>query len=93
MPEDSWTEDEMTTWINAQSYEGLLRWWRFAPPGDPFFRGSVGKHYGRVMAERRAEQDDGGVAASKRIGYAPAPGSGPTAPVRVDAEHPGRDPD
>lgn len=63
------TEAGMREWIDGQDYEGLLRWHRFAPPGDPFFTGETGKHYGRVMADRRAEEPDGGAAASKRTSW------------------------
>ena len=66
--EQGWTEAGMREWIDGQDYEGLLRWHRFAPPGDPFFAGETGKHYARVMAERRAEEPDGGASASRRIG-------------------------
>lgn len=69
------TAEEMAAWIDGQSYEGLLRWWRFAPPGDPFFQGETGEHYARVMAERRAGLPEGGAAeASSRVGWL-APGT------------------
>ena len=61
------TPAEMTAWIDGQTYEGLLRWWRFSPPGDPFFQGETGVYYGKVMVQRREQEPDGGVAASKQV--------------------------
>lgn len=37
------TKQEMITWIDNASYEDLLRKWRFAPGGDPFFVDEIGK--------------------------------------------------
>ena len=68
-PGKRWTEAEMIAWIDAQTYDGLLRWWRFAPPGDRFFQGSTGAHYSRIMKEKAAELPDRGTAASKRVGW------------------------
>ena len=64
------TEQEMKAWIDKASYEELLRHWRFAPVGDPFFCGEVGQYYTKRMHERRAEEgNDVHVAASKAIGW------------------------
>ena len=60
---------KMKAWIDVQSYETLLRKWRLAAVGDPFFQGEVGQHYSTALARKRAEEPDGGVAASKRIGW------------------------
>ena len=60
-------EDQMTKWIDNASYEELLRKWRFAAVGDLFFQGDVGAYYTKVMAEKKAQLDDNGVSASKRI--------------------------
>jgi len=63
-------EAEMKAWIDAASYESLLSKNRFAPVGDPFFQGEVGKHYMTVMARKRDEVGPGAaVAASKSIGW------------------------
>lgn len=62
------TDDEMVLWIDRASYEDLLRKWRFARPGDPFFLGDVGKHFEAVMARRRSEVLEEHVRASKAIG-------------------------
>lgn len=63
------TEEERIAWIDQQSYETLLRHWRNAPVGDPMFQGDVGEHYASVLAKKRDETPDGGVGASKRIGW------------------------
>ena len=66
---ESWTPGEMREWIDRQNYAALLCWWRFAPAGDQFFQGETGDHYRSAMAERRAQESDGGVGASKRVGW------------------------
>ena len=38
--------------IDSMDYEGLLRKWRFAPCGDPWFQGETGDYWGQRMAER-----------------------------------------
>lgn len=48
-------DEEMIKWIDKATYYDLLSRWRFAPAGDPFFTGEVGKHYEKVMRERREE--------------------------------------
>jgi hypothetical protein len=63
------TEKEMREWIDNADYEALLRKWRFAPPGDPFFQGEIGQYYSKVMAEKRDADPAGAVRASKRIGW------------------------
>jgi len=60
----------MKRWIDNASYEELLRKWRFAAAGDPFFRRDVGEYYSKKMAERRAEVGNAAhVAASKALGW------------------------
>jgi len=62
--------DQLEQWIDAATYEDLLRKWRYAPPGSPYLTGLVGEHFQRVMAEkRRAVGAAEAVAASKRIGW------------------------
>ena len=60
---------KMKAWIDAQSYETLLRKWRQAPSGDRHFQGAMGEYYSAALARKRAEERDGGVGASKRIGW------------------------
>ena len=64
-----WSPEEMRDWIDRQDFQGLLRWWRFAPAGDPFFQGETGEHYSREMARRRGLEPDGGASASRRVGW------------------------
>jgi len=51
------TTEEMKAWIDGASYEALLRRWRNAPGGSPWFQGEVGEYYKSVMARRQAEAD------------------------------------
>lgn len=63
------TVEQMKQWIDTASYEELLRKWRFAPVGDPFFQGDVGEYYTQVMQKKRQEVGDAEhVRASKYIG-------------------------
>lgn len=56
--------------INSESYESLLRRWRFAPVGSPFFQGEVGDYYAQVMFEKRDALPAGEqVRASKAVGW------------------------
>lgn len=56
--------------IDGLTYEQLLGQWRFAPVGDPWFRGETGKYWGERMNELRNQPggNDKHVAASKTIG-------------------------
>lgn len=54
--------------IDSLDYEGLLRHWRFAPVGDPWFCGETGEYWAKRMKELR-EQDADHVGASKKIGW------------------------
>lgn len=63
-------EKSQKEWIDQASYEDLLRRWRFAPSGDPMFRGEAGEYYTKVMAEKRKKIGDAGhTQASKNIGW------------------------
>ena len=57
--------------IDSLSYKQLLREWRFAPSGDPWFQGETGEYWGERLNELRDQP--GGmerhVAASKAIGW------------------------
>lgn len=65
-------ESEMIKWIDNATYEQLLKKWRFAPSGDPFFEGATGEYYTQKMRDKRKEiGNDAQVAASKRIGWEP----------------------
>lgn len=63
------TEKEMRRWIDNASYEELLRKWRSAPAGSPFFKGAIGEYYSAEMNKKKAADPGGAVAASKRIGW------------------------
>ena len=63
------TTEEAKKAIDAMSYEQLLRRWRHAPIGDPFFQGEVGKYFSTVMTKKRGEDPDEAVRASKSIGW------------------------
>lgn len=60
---------EQKKWIDEASYVDLLQKWRFAPVGDPMFQGDTGDYYSKVMFEKRAKEGDGGVSASKMVGW------------------------
>lgn len=62
-------DDKLKQWIDGASYEELLRRWRHAPVGDPIFQDELGEHYKATLAEKRNAEPDGGVGASKRIGW------------------------
>ncbi len=59
----------MIEWIDNADYESLLSKNRFAPAGDLFFQGEVGKHFMKVMGEKKAADPAGAVQASKNIGW------------------------
>ena len=63
------TNDKMREWIEAASYEDLLRRWRFAPAGDPFFSGNAGNYFAEHLIKKRDLTGDLGVSASKRVGW------------------------
>ncbi len=56
--------------IDDQSYESLLRSWRYAPSGDTRFQGATGKYWGERMKELRSLPggDAENTRASKAIG-------------------------
>lgn len=49
------TKDEMKHWIDAASYEDLLRRWRCGAIGDPLFQGEIGRYYTLAMAKKKAD--------------------------------------
>ena len=57
--------------IAALTLEELLRRWRFAPVGDPWFQGETGSYWARRMTALRAAsgEDAAHVRASKAIGW------------------------
>ena len=65
------TTEEMKKWIDSNSYETLLRRWRFAPAGsDPIFQGEIGDYYSKVMFKKRDALPAGEqVSASKNVGW------------------------
>ncbi len=76
---EEWTQDEMIAWIDSQPYRELLRWWRFAPSGDPFFQNSAGEYYRQAMSAKRPQEPGQGVLASKSVGWC-SPGLPPRKP-------------
>jgi hypothetical protein len=54
-------------WIDAATYQDLLRKWRFASVGDPMFQGEIGEYYSKVMAEKRKTADH--IQVSKNVGW------------------------
>ena len=62
---------DQKAWIDGSSYEDLLRRNRFGESGDTIFQGKCGDYFVKVMAEKRAADPVGHVAASKRIGWYP----------------------
>lgn len=63
------TKEEMIKWIDSAPYYDLLSRWRFAKPGDPFFVGEVGQYYSKVISEKRNQNSEEHVAASKHMGW------------------------
>lgn len=64
------TEAEMIAWIDTATLEDLLRRWRFAAAGSPWFIGTIGQHYTDTMARRRTEAGPAAwTAASKTVGW------------------------
>ena len=60
---------EQKEWIDNATYEQLLKRWRFSAAGDPMFQGDTGRHYGRVLREKRSADPGEHVRASKSIGW------------------------
>lgn len=63
-------EKEIKEWIDNADYESLLKKWRFAPVGDVFFQGELGKYYSNVMLRKKNELDNAEqVRISKAVGW------------------------
>ena len=62
------SDEDLKKKIDAMNYEQLLRRWRNAPVGDPFFQGEVGAYYTERMNKLREEGADH-TGASKNIGW------------------------
>lgn len=60
---------EQKKWIDDASYEELLRKWRYVQLGDPLFQGEAGEYFYKVMFAKRNKEPDGGVKASKNVGW------------------------
>jgi hypothetical protein len=61
---------EHKDWIDAASYEQLLRKLRFSPAGDPLFVGDAGAYFQKVMGEKKILiGHEAAVAISKSIGW------------------------
>jgi hypothetical protein len=54
--------------IDSLDYGVLLRGWRFAPVGDPWFQGETGHYWSKRMKELRDKGADH-VRISKAIGW------------------------
>lgn len=64
------TNAEMKEWIDNASYEELLMKNRFAPIGDKFFAGEIGKYYMSAMNQKKEMVgQENAVKASKKIGW------------------------
>ena len=63
------TEKETKEWIDKAPIAELLHKWRFSKLGDPFFQGTVGEHFKTVLFNKRDEDNDTWVKASKKIGW------------------------
>lgn len=62
--------EKLKAWIDSASYLELLRQWRFAPTGSPYFAGEVGEHFQKALVKKRTEVGDAAhVAASKALGW------------------------
>lgn len=63
-------DDKIKTEIDNMDYESMLRLWRMAPAGSPYFQGETGKYYSEAMKKKRAEVGNAAhVRASKNIGW------------------------
>jgi uncharacterized membrane protein len=56
-------------WIDNATLVELLRKWRFAPPGDPWFQGETGEYYSKVMFAWRDRDPAAWTRASKTVGW------------------------
>ena len=64
-------KEQMKQWIDKASYIELLRKYRYAPAGDPFFQGEIGDYYCEVMSKKRKEVgNEEHTRASKAIDWA-----------------------
>jgi len=64
------SKEQMIAWIDNADYYNLLRKWRFAETGDPYFQGEVGDHFTEVMAAKKKEVgDEEHSRISKEIGW------------------------
>ena len=63
--------EENRNHIDSLSYEQLLRHWRFAYVGDPWFQGETGEYWGERMSKLRSQPGGNAhhVACSKAIGW------------------------
>lgn len=60
----------MKKWIDAASYEELLRKWRFASAGSHWFQGEIGNYYQQTMMKKKEEiGDEAATRASKSVGW------------------------
>jgi hypothetical protein len=63
-------DEQQKKWIDEANYESLLRRWRFAEPGSPWFQGETGNYFAQVFNRKRQEVGDAEhVRASKSVGW------------------------
>lgn len=55
--------------IDGHDITTLLRHWRFAKSGDPWFQGETGEYWSKRMAELRSQDQAAYTSASKAIGW------------------------
>ncbi len=55
--------------IDSKSYVELLRPWRFAKAGDPWFQGETGEYWKNRIALLQSKDPAAHVKASKAIGW------------------------
>lgn len=63
------TAEQIRARVDAMSMERLIRDNRFAPVGDPRFRGEEGEYRITRLAQLRQQDPAGYVAASKFVGW------------------------
>lgn len=60
-------QEKLNDYIDTLSYRQMLRLWRFAPAGDPLFKGETGVYFSKRMNELKKDVDH--VRISKEIGW------------------------
>ena len=58
---------ENKAYIDGLNYYGLLRKWRFAPVGDPWFQGETGEYWAKRLGQLRDDNPENTVQVSKEL--------------------------